>query len=201
MRPCQVPVISSFLGSCQDAHAGRVLRIDDTDCVGLVEREGVVFYREIADNASRSSLGNELVNSTNNNTRGVTMKLHKILLMAVILIVPASAWAYGDSAGSSSGSGICAKVNFSEFSPVNNSEVAPHSEFSFYASESTFPNSIKVTIKGQSVPVTVVQKQNGYKVSGKLPDTLRGAFAKINIDARGIAQCEVSTGWLVKVTE
>ncbi|HSL01995.1 MAG TPA: hypothetical protein VK901_00470, partial [Nitrospiraceae bacterium] len=60
---------------------------------------------------------------------------------------------------------------------------------------------IKVIIKGQSVPVTVVQKQNGYKVSGKLPDTLRGAFAKININARGIADCEVSDGWLVKVTE
>lgn len=187
-----------FLSRCS---CGRALRIGDTDCVGRVKREGVVFYREIADNASRSSLGHRLVNSTNNNIRGVMMKLHKILLMAVVLIVPASAWAYGDSAGSSSGAGICAKVNFSEFSPVNNSEVAPHSEFSFYASESTIPNSIKVTIKGQSVPVTVVQKQSGYKVSGKLPDTVRGAFAKINVDARGIAQCEVSTGWLVKVTQ
>ncbi len=196
-----MPVISSFFGSCQDAHAGGVLRIGDMDCVGRVEHEGVVFYREIADNASRSSLGNKPVNSTNNNTRGVTMKLHKILLMAVVLIVPASAWAYGDSAGSSSGAGICAKVNFSEFSPVNNSEVAPHSEFSFYATESTFPNSIKVTIKGQTVPITVVQKQSGFKVSGKLPDTLRGAYAKINIEARGIAQCEVSSGWLVKVTQ
>ena len=93
------------------------------------------------------------------------------------------------------------KVNFSEFSPVNNSEVAPQSDFSFYASEATFPKSIKVTIKGQSIPVTVIEKQTGYKVSGKLPDTLKGAFAKINIDARGINQCEVSDGWLVKVTE
>jgi len=129
------------------------------------------------------------------------MKLHKILLMAVVLIIPASAWAYGDSAGSGSGSGICKKVNFSEFSPINNAEVEPESDFSFYASESTFPNSIKVTIKGQSIPVTVVEKQNGYKVSGKLPDTVRGAYAKINIEARGIAQCEVTDGWLVKVTQ
>jgi len=58
-----------------------------------------------------------------------------------------------------------------------------------------------VTIKGQPVPITVVEKQNGYKVSGKLPDTLRGAYAKINIEARGIAQCEVADGWLVKVTQ
>jgi uracil DNA glycosylase len=129
------------------------------------------------------------------------MKLRKILLMAVVLIIPGTVWAYGDNDASSKGAGICKKVNFSEFSPPNNTEVAPHSEFSFYASESTTPNTIKVTIKGQSVPVTVVQKQNGYKVSGKLPDSLKGAYAKINIDARGIAQCEVSDGWLVKVTE
>jgi len=129
------------------------------------------------------------------------MKLKHMLWLAAVLMIPANVWAYGDNSASGSGSGICKKVNFSEFLPVNNAEVAPQSAFSFYASESTFPNSIKVIIKGQSVPVTVVEKQNGYKVSGKLPDTLRGAFAKINIEARGIAQCEVTDGWLVKVTQ
>jgi len=129
------------------------------------------------------------------------MKLKNMLWLAAILVIPANVWAYGEGVGSGSGSGACKKVNFSEFSPINNAEVAPQSEFSFYASESTFPKSIKVTIKGQSVPITVVEKQNGYKVSGKLPDTLRGAFAKINIDARGINQCEVTDGWLIKVTE
>ena len=129
------------------------------------------------------------------------MKLQNILWVAALLIIPGNVWAYGDNSASGTGAGICKKVNFSEFSPVNNSEVAPHSEFSFYASESTFPKSIKVTIKGHSVPITVVQKQSGYKVTGKLPDSLKGVYAKINIDARGVAQCEVSDGWLVKVTQ
>jgi len=129
------------------------------------------------------------------------MKLQNILLVAAVLIIPANVWAYGDNNSAGSGTGVCKKVNFSEFSPVNNSEVAPQSDFSFYASSATYPNSIKVTIKGQSVPVTVVEKQGGFKVSGKLPDSVRGAFAKINIDARGVNQCEVSDGWLVKVTE
>jgi len=129
------------------------------------------------------------------------MKLRNIMWIAAVLVIPANVWAYGDNSASGSGAGICKKVNFSEFSPINNSEVAPHSEFSFYASESTFPKSIKVTIKGQSVPITVVQKQSGYKVTGKLPDSLKGVYAKINIDARGVAQCEVSDGWLVKVTQ
>jgi hypothetical protein len=129
------------------------------------------------------------------------MKLKNILWVAAVLVIPANVWAYGDPNSSGSGTGMCKKVNFSEFSPPNNSEVGPHSEFSFYASESTYPKSIKVTIKGQSVPVTVTEKQGGYKVSGKLPDTLKGAYAKINIDARGVNQCEVSNGWLIKVTE
>ena len=129
------------------------------------------------------------------------MKLQNILWVAIVLVIPANVWAYGDNNSSGSGTGACKKVNFSEFSPVNNSEVAPQSDFSFYASEATFPKSIKVTIKGQSIPLTVVEKQSGYKVTGKLPDTLRGAFAKINIEARGIGQCEVTDGWLVKVTQ
>jgi hypothetical protein len=107
------------------------------------------------------------------------MKLKHMLWLAAVLIIPANVWAYGDSAGSGSGTGMCKKVNFSEFSPVNNSEVAPQSAFSFYATESTFPKSIKVTIKGQSIPLTVVEKQNGYKVTGKLPDTLDGWLVKV----------------------
>ncbi len=126
------------------------------------------------------------------------MKLQTILWMAIVLIIPGSVWAYGDSG---TGTGICKKVNFSEFEPVNNSEVAPQSAFSFYASGATYPNSIKVTIRGQSVPLTVTPKKDGFKVAGVLPDTVKGAFAKINIDARGVNQCEVSDGWLVKVTE
>ena len=129
------------------------------------------------------------------------MKLQNIVLIAAVLVIPANVWAYGDNDAGGSGTGICKKVNFSEFKPINNAEVAPRSEFSFYASESTFPNSIKVTIKGKSIPLTVVQKQSGFKVSGKLPDSVKGTFAKINIDAKGIAQCEVSDGWLVKITE
>jgi hypothetical protein len=129
------------------------------------------------------------------------MKLQNILWVALVLIIPANVWAYGEGDASSSGSGACKKVNFSEFSPGNNTEAAPRSAFSFYASGATYPNSIKVTIKGQSVPVTVTPKGDGFKVTGNLPDTVKGAFAKINIDARGINQCEVSDGWLVKVTE
>jgi hypothetical protein len=126
------------------------------------------------------------------------MKLQNILWIAIVLIIPANVWAYGEAG---SGTGICKKLNFSDFKPVSNSEVAPQSAFSFFASGDNYPKSIKVTIKGQSVPVTVTPKKDGFQVSGTLPDTLKGAYAKINIDAKGISQCEVSDGWLIKVTE
>ena len=57
------------------------------------------------------------------------MKLKNMLWLAAVLMIPANVWAYGDSAGSGSGTGMCKKVNFSEFSPINNAEVAPQSAF------------------------------------------------------------------------
>ncbi|HMF85387.1 MAG TPA: hypothetical protein VK598_03465 [Nitrospiraceae bacterium] len=129
------------------------------------------------------------------------MKLQNILWVAILLIIPGNVWAYGEAGSSGPGTGVCAKLKFSDFTPGNNSEVAPRSAFSFVASSMAYPNSIKVTIKGQSVPVTVTPKGEGFKVTGNLPDTVKGAYAKIIIDARGYNQCEVSDGWLVKVTE
>ena len=129
------------------------------------------------------------------------MKLRNILWVAIVLIIPANVWAYGEAGSSGPGTGACKQLNFSDFTPGNNSEVAPQSEFSFVASSMAYPNSIKVTIKGQSIPLTVTPKGEGFKVSGVLPGNVKGAYAKINIDARGFNQCEVSDGWLVKVTE
>lgn len=127
------------------------------------------------------------------------MKLQNILWVALVLIIHGNVWAYG--AESSSGQGICKILSFSEFKPINGAEVTPRSAFSFFASGAAYPNSIKVTIKGQSVPVTVTAKREGFEVTGMLPDTLKGVYAKINVDARGANQCEGSAGWLIKVTE
>ena len=74
--------------------------------------------------------------------------------------------AYGDSGGGSSSADACSKVKFSKFTPEaytqsNGMEVAPKSDFSFFASKGVAPKSIAVTIKGQSVPITVTPKNNG----------------------------------------
>ena len=127
------------------------------------------------------------------------MKLQNTLWIVILMIIHGNVWAYGDSSSSSTEG--CNKVNFSEFTPVNNAEVAAKSAFSFFASAETFPKSIKVTIKGQSIPVTVTPKYQGFQVTGRLPDTLKGTYARINITAKGPNQCEGSDGWLVKVSE
>ena len=125
------------------------------------------------------------------------MKLQNVLCVAVALMVPGTAWAYGEGGG---GSGLIAcTAKFSKFTPANNTEVAPKSEFSFFASSSTNPNSIRVIIKDHLVPVTVTSKHDGLQVTGKLPDSVKGTFAKINLTAKGPNQCEASGGWLVKV--
>jgi hypothetical protein len=126
------------------------------------------------------------------------MKFRNTLLIAMLVMIPGSVWAYGDSSGG--GTEGC-KVKFSKHMPANGAEVAEKSDFSVFVSGETNPHSIKVTIKGQSVPVTVTPKNQGFQVAGMLPDTLKGTFAKINITAKGPNQCESSDGWLVKVTE
>ena len=126
------------------------------------------------------------------------MKFRNILWIAILLIIPGTVWAYGEGGSSST---IACTAKFSKFTPANNTEVAAKSDFSFFASAETNPKSIKVAIKGQSIPVTVTPKNEGFQVTGVLPDAIKGTYAKINITAKGPNQCEGSDGWLVKVTE
>jgi hypothetical protein len=159
---------------------------------------GVVFYQKVTDNGFRSSVSEtKPVDSLTNSRRGITMKVLNILWVAIILMIPGTGWAYGEGGGGSNA--VACGAKFSKFTPANNSEVVPESEFSFVASAATTPNSIKVTIKDLSVPIAVTQKSDGFQVTGKLPDAIKGTFAKIRITGKGTNQCEANDGWLVKV--
>tara|TARA_R110002073_G_scaffold178597_2_gene337040 strand:- start:387 stop:785 length:399 start_codon:yes stop_codon:yes gene_type:complete len=131
------------------------------------------------------------------------MRLQNTLWIVIAIVVCGSCgnvWAYGDSGSDSSHTNACSNVRFSAFTPSNKTKVAPESPFSFLASGGTYPKSITVTIKGQSVPITVTPKNDGFQVTGMLPATLKGSFARINITAKGSNKCERSDGWLLKVT-
>lgn len=135
------------------------------------------------------------------------MSLRTILSLVVAMAVSSiisNVWAY-DASPNSSSTDPCNQVTFSAYTPApfsmdsNNKEVPPKSEFSFLASKSTSPQSIRVIIKEQKVPVAVTTVSNGYMVKGKLPDTVKGTYIRVEIFANGPNQCDRADGWLLKV--
>ena len=126
------------------------------------------------------------------------MKAYKTLWILTLIIATSNAWSYGST---SSTKKACNKPKFSEFIPANNAEVSAKSAFSFVASANTNPESISVTVKNLPVTVTVTPKNQGFQVTGTLPETLKGIVARISSAADGPNQCKGSDGWLVKIIQ
>lgn len=115
------------------------------------------------------------------------------------MLATGTCWAYG---GGSSSSKACDKPKFSNFVPAENAEVAAGSAFSFTASKNTYPTTIKVSVKDQPATIKVDKKSDStFAVSGKLPASAKGGFARIAISADAQSNCKGAGGWLVKVAE
>ena len=129
------------------------------------------------------------------------MKRSNCFLALALMLVTSTSWAYGG--GSSSSSKACAKPKFTDFVPAENAEVTAGSSFSFTASANTHPDSIKVTVKGlpASIKVTPKNAGNSFEVSGTLPASLKGTYARIAIEADAQSNCDGGGGWLVKIKE
>lgn len=129
------------------------------------------------------------------------MKKFNYFYMLALIVVSCNSWAYGG--GSSSSTKACTKPKFSDFVPAENTEVAAGSIFSFTASGNTYPESIKVSVKGlpTATKVTPQNAGNSFKISGTLPESLKGSYARIAIDASAQNNCNGSGGWLVKIAE
>ena len=124
------------------------------------------------------------------------MNTIKILMVFILAAFSTNLSAYGSSSSSKK---ACKKPKFSQFTPPHLSTVAPQSEFSFLVSTLTNPESIVVSVKKQEVDVTINKTNNGYSVSGKLPESLQGAFARVDIKATGTNNCKGNDGWLLKI--
>ncbi len=128
------------------------------------------------------------------------MKQYNCFSIFILMLVTSTSWAYGG--GSSSSTKACDKPKFTDFVPAENAEVAAGSNFSFTASANTYPNSIKVAIKGLPATIKVTAKTVGtFEVSGSLPSSLKGTYARIAIEADGQNKCNGGGGWLVKIAE
>ncbi|MCK9396093.1 MAG: hypothetical protein M0Q44_10940 [Methylobacter sp.] len=127
------------------------------------------------------------------------MKRYNCLWVFFLMIVAGSSWAYGSGSSSSK---ACGKPGFTDFVPAENAEAAVGSSFSFTASANTYPNTIKVNVKGQPAAFKVEPKsQGGFQVSGTLPASLKGVYARIAIAADAQGNCKGEGGWLVKIAE
>jgi hypothetical protein len=126
------------------------------------------------------------------------MKHYTCLWFFLLMIVTSASWAYG----SSSSSKACTKPEFTDFVPAENAQVAVGSAFSFTASANTYPNTVKVIVKGVPAVTTVTPKtQGGFQVTGTLPASLKGVYARIAISADGQNNCKGEGGWLLKIAE
>ena len=127
------------------------------------------------------------------------MKRSNCFLALALMLVTSTSWAYG---GGGSSSKACAKPKFTDFVPAENAEVTAGSSFSFTASANTHPDSIKVTVKGLPASIKVTPKNAGtFEVSGTLPASLKGTYARIAIEADAQSNCDGGGGWLVKIKE
>jgi len=125
------------------------------------------------------------------------MKIINSFIAFLLVSLSANVFAYGG--GGAGGTKSCTKPKFKNFAPKHLETVAPQSEFSFTTPSSTSPSSIEVTIKKKPIAVDVKKTKKGYLVSGKLPETLDGNFARINIEGKTVSKCFGSAGWLVKI--
>ncbi len=126
------------------------------------------------------------------------MKRYYSIVMLALITLTSACWAYGG--GSSGSSKSCDKPKFTDFVPAENAKVAAGSSFSFTASKNTYPTTIKVTVKDQSIDVSTDKKSDGtIQVSGKLPDSVKGTYARIAISADAQSNCKGTGGWLVKI--
>lgn len=127
------------------------------------------------------------------------MKSQTILTAFLLMATCGNAFAYGGSPQSSTRA--CTKPKFSQFTPADKSQVAANADFSFLASAQTNPDSISVSIKDQPIAISISPKgQTGFEVTGKVPESVKGAFARIKINAEGPNGCKGSDGWLLQVS-
>jgi hypothetical protein len=91
--------------------------------------------------------------------------------------------------------------NLTEYNATDNIEVAPESEFIVKISSWVDPTTIKLTVKKEPLAFTVESNSNFHKLKAKLPATLTGQFARINVHAQAISGCDNQDGWLVKIAE
>ncbi len=81
-------------------------------------------------------------------------------------------------------------------------EVAAESEISFNVSGYADPTTIKAQAKNENLDLNIVNRNSFYLVSAKLPASLSGKYARIDIKAKAQSgPCVAKDGWLIKINK
>ncbi len=131
-----------------------------------------------------------------------TKKLLKVTVFSIAASMTNGAFAYSEDMDKPA----CKTPKFRDFNlPVysaeNKAEVAPESELMFTISNWIAPESVSVTAKGIPLKVEVENKNSFFRVSAKLPASLNGKFARINVRADAVLGCKGMDGWLIKIAD
>jgi len=106
----------------------------------------------------------------------------------------------GGQGGKGGSAGTCKTTVISHARPEHLAIVAPQSEFSFWVKGITEPGLVEVTAKKIPVKLTVEDKEQFFLFTGKLPESLKGTAARIQVSVN-FKKCPAKKGWLLKISE
>jgi hypothetical protein len=128
------------------------------------------------------------------------IKMFKPALLLTLIFYQGTATAYSPEEQEK----LCKKprftdFNLSEYIAPSNIETPPESEFIIKISDWADPTTIKLTVKKQPLEFKLQSTSTFHKITAKLPASLNGNFARIDVSAKAVLGCSDKTGWLIKV--
>lgn len=126
-------------------------------------------------------------------------------LISTLCLMSTSAIATGGhgekvGGGKSGGSKSCNKTAIYKIKPEHLASVSPQAEISFWVKGIKDASVVEVTAKKMPVKVTAEDKEQFFSFKGKLPESLRGTAARIQVKVHS-NRCPAEKGWLLKISE
>ena len=113
-----------------------------------------------------------------------------------------AAGGHGDQGKGGKGGGktACKATLITHTRPAHLESVAPGSEISFWVKGIEDADLVEVTAKKIPITLTVEEKAPFLAFKGKLPESLKGTAARIQVNVH-YKKCPAEKGWLLKITE
>jgi len=126
--------------------------------------------------------------------------LSSVLFLMSTSVFSAANHGGGGNGGKGGSKSACKTTIISHVKPKHLDQVAPQSEFSFWVTGIKNSDDVSVVVKKIHVKLDVVDKKNFFLYTGKLPESLKGTAARIQVTV-DYKKCPASKGWLVKIDE